>query len=266
MKHVLVVCALILTVACGGGNSPGAGTNPTPVVSPPAITTAADLIYVGQTVQFSATGTGPISWGGDAPSVATVDGPTGRVTGVGIGRVTIWAENAGGRTTRLLRGLPSFAGTWLGDYALIGCSATGDFDLFDFCDLFTDVGEPEIAFDLAQDRDRVTGRFALGALDGTLDAGTISEAGVLPLTGRIADDEGNRINLDGMQAESPSPGTMTGPFDQVWSHVALSGTGRLRCEMRTVTRQSGGPALHLLRPPMRGVKLEDLVRLLRQRR
>lgn len=52
----------------------------------------------------------------DNPQVATIDQTTGRVTGVGNGRVAIWAENEGERTTRLLRGLPSYGGSWVGNW------------------------------------------------------------------------------------------------------------------------------------------------------
>src|SRR3954462_15585040 len=98
MKRGCFALVLGLITACGGSKAPAA-----PSVAAPTISTPNTTIYIGQTVQFTATGGGTITWGGDAPGVARVDAPTGRVTGVGNGRETIWAENAGGRTTRALR-------------------------------------------------------------------------------------------------------------------------------------------------------------------
>lgn len=257
MRNALIVSALIFLGGCGGGGSPA---SPTPPVTAPTINTATDMVFIGQTVQFAATGSGTITWGGDQSAVATVDGPTGRVTGVATGRVTIWAENAGGRTTRLLRVLPSFAGTWRGNYALTGCQSTGDFARGGFCGVFFQGQILTIGFDMLQDRDRVTGRFALGNLEGDLDAGTVSELGVLPITGRINSADAF-IVLENLRAESQSAGTMTGTFEQTWGAPSLTGTGRLSCEIRSLTRQSGGPTLLLARPGRGDLTLDDMIRL-----
>jgi len=266
MRRVAAVLIFLGTafvvVACGGGKG-GSGTAPTPVVTAPTITTTNDLIFVGQIIQFVATGSGTITWGSDAPSVATVDGPTGRVTGTGIGRATIWAENSGGRTTRLLRGLPSFAGTWRGSYAIAGCQSTGAWALGRFCNNFFQGQTLNIAFEISQDRDRATGTFAFGDLQGTLDAGTVSENGVLPLTGRSLQNT-TTINLENLRAESPTPGTMTGRFEQTWGDTTLSGHGRLTCDIRSVTRQSGGPTL-FIRPSVAGLSIEELIRAVARR-
>jgi hypothetical protein len=119
-------------------------------VSAPTLSTTNTSIFIGQTVQFSATGGGTIRWGGDNPQVATVDQTTGRVTGVGNGRVTIWAENEGGRTTRLLRGLPSFAGTWAGNWVVEGCTANGAFAILRTCDEFPGGGSRSLGLSLTQ--------------------------------------------------------------------------------------------------------------------
>ena len=127
MKRLIIPAMLLCAAACG---SDGGGTAPGPIGVAPTITPSTTMIYVGQSVQFAASGDGTIRWGGDAPGVATVDQTTGRVTGVGIGRVTIWAENAGGRTTRLLRGLPLFAGLWRGGYVVEHCQSEGALSSF----------------------------------------------------------------------------------------------------------------------------------------
>src|SRR4051794_26059175 len=131
MKRIPCVVLCLFAFACGGSSGPSTPT--TPSVTAPTITTTNTSVYVGQSVTFSATGGGTIRWGGDSPSVAAVDQTTGRVTGADTGRVTIWAENAGGRTTRLLKVIPSFAGSWVGNWIVDGCQQNGGFTLLNVC-------------------------------------------------------------------------------------------------------------------------------------
>jgi hypothetical protein len=253
-----VFVGLLCMAGCGGG-SPAAPAPPP--VAAPSITTSGDTIFVGTVVQFAATGTGPITWGGDSSSVATVDSTNGRISAVGIGRVTVWAQNAGGRTTRLLRSIPSYAGGWRGSYVLTGCQATGDFARNSFCSSFSQGQVLSMQFNLAQDVDRVTGQFALGSLQGSLNPGTVNDDGTLPIAGRI-DSGSNTILLENLRASSSAPGTIQGRFDQVWGHTALAGTGRLTCEIRDVTRTSGGPAFTMFSRPegLPELDLESMIR------
>ena len=62
------------------------------------------------------------------------------MTGVATGRVTIWAENAGGRTTRLLRILPSYSGSWTGNWVVTGCTQNGIFTTLRLCNDFPNGG------------------------------------------------------------------------------------------------------------------------------
>ena len=207
MRSVPGVVLCLGLVACGGGSSGGGGTPTQPTETAPGITTSNTHIYMGQAVTFTATGTN-VRWGGDAPAVATVDATTGRVSGVGNGRVTIWAENAGGRTTRLLRGLPSFAGTWRGTYAVTRCQSSGQFrSVVEFCDEFR-VGEIlALTLVMTQTDDRLTdGTFNLGGLpDGSLTASVVSESGMLALTGQATPDPAVTIALENVRLESATP-------------------------------------------------------------
>ncbi|MGZ8818447.1 MAG: hypothetical protein ACXWZR_13795 [Mycobacterium sp.] len=190
MRHVCAVvsvAALVGLAMCGGGCS-----TPTPVIAAPSIITPNNVVYVGQTVPFAATGTGTIRWGGDAPGVATVDAATGRVTGIGIGRITIWAENEGGRTTRLLRVLPSFGGTWRGSYVVENCQASGTFSASAFCGTTIRVGDRlNMAIIFYQTEDRVTGgsfvldSFPGGSLVGKLTDTSVGEDGQIRLAGSV---------------------------------------------------------------------------------
>lgn len=245
-----------LAVAC---SSDGGGTAPAPVIVAPTISTPNTMIYIGQSVQFSATGGGTIRWGGDAPQVATVDQTTGRVTGVGTGRVTIWAENSGGRTTRLLRGLPSYAGSWQGSYAITGCQSTGDMALIGFCRNFFQGQVLNMQLQIEQTEDRVSGAFAFGGNAGTLNSATVAESGVLPLTGLFTSSNGT-IRLDNARLESATAGTISGRFDQTWSISGASGFGILSCEIRNLTRTSGGPTFVLAPASMENVSIEEMIR------
>ena len=248
MRSVLGVGLCFGLVACGGGSGGSTGPSggpPQVTETAPTISTPNTHIYMGQSVTFAATGTN-VRWGGDAPSVATVDATTGRVSGVGNGRVTIWAENGGGRTTRLLRGLPSFAGMWRGTYAVTRCQSSGQWrSVIEFCDEFR-VGEIlTVALAMTQTDDRVTeGTFNLGDLpDGSLTPSVVSEAGMLAITGRATPDPSVTIALENVRLESAAAGAMTGLFEQVWASPGLTGTGRLDCELRGMTRTGGGPAI-----------------------
>jgi hypothetical protein len=225
------------------------------------------MIFIGQTVQFSATGGGTIRWGGDSPQVVTIDQTTGRVTGVGNGRVTIWAENEGGRTTRLLRGLPSFAGGWRGNYTIQDCQSNGAFAAIAFCNTNFRQGQSlSMTLSLSQTDDRITsGGVALGSITGSLTATTIGEDGQIRLAGTLAPLPGNsiRVSIENMRLESPNAGVIQGQYEQVWSDTSLSGTARVYARIESLTRESGGPALGLTAPRSGTFTLEDIVRLLK---
>jgi hypothetical protein len=215
------------------------------------------MIYVGQSVRFAATGAGTIRWGGDSPGVATIDQVTGRVTGVGIGRVTIWAENAGGRTTRLLRGLPSFAGTWRGGYIVQNCRADGVLADAGFCGTGVRIGERlEIAFIFYQTDDRVTGATFLlrpmagftFSLPGRLTDTTVGEDGQIRLAGFGEPIPGTplKVNLEHIRLDSPTPGVMEGEFEQFWSNGG--GSARVVARLDGMTRELGGPPSTMTTP------------------
>ena len=265
-KFFVVVAAVSVLAGCSGGS----GTGPAPVVTAPVIGTANTMIYVGQVVQFSATGGGTIRWGGDNSSVATIDQTTGRVTGVSTGRVTIWAENEGGRTTRLLRGLPSYAGSWQGNYTTQDCQSNGVFALLAFCNNNFRQGQSlSMTLGFTQSDDRISGgSVALGSLTGTLTATTVGEDGQARLTGSITPLAGNsiRVSIENMRLESPTAGVIRGEYEQVWSDTTLSGTARVYARIETLTRQSGGPTFGVTAPRGGSFTLDDMLRMVRGER
>jgi hypothetical protein len=112
---------------------------------------------------------------------------------------------------------------------------------------------------ITQTDDRVSGAFASGGNTGTLNASTVAENGVLPVTG-IHTSSNVTILLQNARLESPTAGTIVGNFDQSWSVSGASGFGILSCEVRNVTRTSGGPTLNLLLSPSENVTLEEMIR------
>ena len=265
----LSVSVLLFAPACGGGSG---STSPTPTATAPTITTPNTMVYIGQAVTFQATGTGTITWGGDQSSVATVDGPTGRVTGVATGDETIWAQNSAGRTTRLIHVLPSFAGTWSGNYAITGCQSLGQFTtLLGFCNAFPAGAVLNMGFSINQSQDQVSGgTFSLGGLQGTLNPASVSGAGELPITGLVNSVNGSAtitsIALGNARLDSNQAGVMTGTFDQTWGQAnGLSGSGILSCQIRLMTRTGGGPSAITIfqRPEPASLTLEQMIERMR---
>jgi hypothetical protein len=255
----MAACGLVLAAACSGGGGGGGGAT-APGSTAPTISTSNTVIFIGQSVMFAATGGGTIRWGGDNPAVATVEATTGRVTGVGNGRVTIWAENDGGRTTRLLRGLPSYAGSWQGNYDVVQCVESGDFLGSGFCPLFTPGQGLQLQLTLAQTDDRVTGSFVFGtAAPGTWNASTVAEDGSLPATGLWASGDVT-VRIENTRLASPSAGTMTGTFDQIWTVAGATGSGLLRSELTNMSRTSGGPTFGLTAPSSGPMTLDEVMR------
>lgn len=260
MKQSIVAVALVSLVACGGSNGPN---GPAPGISAPTLTTANTSIFIGQTVQFAATGGGTIRWGGDNAQVATVDQTSGRVAGIGNGRVTIWAENEGGRTTRLLRGLSSFAGSWQGNWVVESCTANGVFSILDTCDEFPGGQSASLGLSLTQTDDRIAaGTIVFGGLTGATTAAAVAEDDQARMTASLDPLPGNpiRVNIENIVLSSPAAGNIQGSFEQVWGTAEFSGTMRIYGRIANLTRSSGGPAL--LAPPPNARTLEDLVRLM----
>lgn len=143
-----MLTAAAVAAACGGSSgptAPAASVVATPTVSSVAVTSSASAMWLGQTLQMSATTTlsngttqsAPSgTWGSDAPGVATVSG-TGLVTTVGPGDVTVYFDAAGGgRGTKRLSVYSDFEGTWSGNYQIANCSQTGGFQSANFCGTF----------------------------------------------------------------------------------------------------------------------------------
>lgn len=211
---------LALVTACGD-DGPSSPTAP----SPTSITvTGSDLLLVGNSDVFTAAGnTGALSltaprWGSDAPTVATVDVGTGRVTAVGTGTATIFVDANGIRGTKLISTLPNFRGEWNGRYELVDCQRNAKPSV---CSWTEDTSNLRIF--LTQNRDIVSsGSFEFGSTEDDESArhgvsGTVSPEGTLSLTGIPQPLTPSWPKLQNVRFESTQPGQLTGTFEEVWS-------------------------------------------------
>lgn len=257
MRHVITVVALLAACACGDSKTVGGGVDPLP----PQITTSTTVIIVGQSVQFAASPS-DVQWGGDAPGVATIDS-SGRVTGIATGHVTIWAQNAGGRTTRLLRVVPAYAGSWQGTYSIQDCQATGDFVTAGFCETFSRGLILYNRYDLTQSDDRVSGTFTLGSVIGNLDAAVIADDGTLPFTGSV-DSGSTHVRLEQGRLDCNCATSVSGQFEQRWSDATMAGQARVTCRIDTLVLSN--PAASIFQVPgHEALTLSELMRRVSRR-
>ena len=235
MSTLLKKCWLLglaVAMACGGSSSP-------PIAPAPSLTNITvsgdDLLLIGQSETFSALGNAgaPVTtawWGTDAPTVVTVEGYTGRVTAVGTGTATIFADLGGIRGTKTIRTVPDFTGYWSGLYEQTGCEATGDRAGLRYCsDSEYDFYVSQMNMRLTQDRDTVSGTFSLGGgrPETPLVSGRASPDGTLTFTGTAGDSVVN-VELQNMRFELPRNGMMTGTFELLYSSSTSSRSGTVR--------------------------------------
>ena len=235
---------LAVAVACGGSSPP--------IAPAPSLTNITvngnDLLLIGQSETFTALGnTGaPVTtawWGTDAPTVVTVEGYTGRITAVGTGTATIFADLGGIRGTKTIRTLPDFTGSWSGWYEQTGCEATGDWAVLRACpDSEYDFHISQMEMTLTQDRDTVSGTFRLGGRLGpeaAIVSGRASPDGTLTFTGTFtgtARDSVVNVELQNVRFELPLKGEMmTGTFELLSrSTSSRSGTLRVFAKLRSM--------------------------------
>ena len=271
-KMLLVFLCFTLFLSIPGCKKKLPTTPDTPAMILQSITvySSSDLLYIGTSETFTATATmsdgstksvlGGV-WSADNPNVATVGSGTGQVTIVGSGMVTIIVHYEGKYGSKTIRGLPNYQGTWSGNYIITSCNATGDFILGGFCDGFAVGTEWPTDLVLTQIEDQVTGRFYLGAL--SADAiGPVQTDGLLMLTGLVTSDP---FTIDVLwQAQSTTPGQITGTLDWLVLASSYYGDARVSCRIlslnRTSTMAMAQPTRHVMTPT-----LQDLIRALLRR-
>ena len=238
-------------LSCGGGGSDSGG-GPSPTPQSLTITPGTTILKVDQTEAF--TGTVTLSngqsqtvqptWQSDNTTVLSFE--AGSARGRSNGTATIIGTSQGLTATRLMRVATNYQGIWAGDYIIRGCDSSGDFRDAEFCnrdDGFYAGQVFEVAFDLTQDRDEVTGEMFLGALEGTT-RGRVEGDGRFTGTGSFTVSEDGlvvafavnpvNVNADGSR--------MTGTFTVSVTAPGASGQGLFTAEILTVARISSGLA------------------------
>lgn len=237
LLKTLGVLGLIAVAACGDGGPP----TPTAPSLTNITVSGSDLLLIGQSEAFTAIGSTGAAlttarWGTDAPPIVTVEVFSGRVTAVGVGTATVFADVDGIRGTKTVRTLPNFAGSWSGHYRETGCEATGD-----WADAHACVNEPyELAvgsmrMTLTQNRDAVSGRVRLAGSPDADVSGIVSPEGTLTLTGTLREQVVD-VEFANVRFELPQNGEMTGTFEQVYARGDFKGTYRVYAALSDMHR------------------------------
>jgi hypothetical protein len=243
--RVLAFVGVLVVAGCGETSGGGAPTGPSTGAGTPtslSMTPQTDLIRLRGTETFTLTAalsngssqTVQGNWGSDQMLVATAVG--GRVTAIGSGQATIFADYQGLRATRLLRVVPSYDGRWTGDFQVTGCSEEGDWRLIEACRDFLSGERYFISLVLTQERAAVTGTLDLGDWPGPVE-GSIAISGHLQLAGTLilAEDdfilEGRLFNWDTVSADNEG---MSGRFTLIMQVTGIDGWMRLECDLRFV--------------------------------
>jgi hypothetical protein len=266
-SRVLAFVGVLLVAGCGGNGGGGAPTGPSGAGTPTSLsmTPQTDLIRLRGTETFTLTATLPNggsqavqgTWGSDQMLVATA--VNGRVTAIGSGQATIFADYQGLRATRLMRVVPSYDGRWIGDFRVTGCSEEGDWRLIEACKDFLTGELYFISLVLAQERTVVTGTLDLGDWPGPVE-GSIAISGHLQLAGTLtlADDdfilEGRLFDWDTVSLDNEQ---MSGRFTLSLQIPGIDGWVRLESELRFVKTSTTAATVSAAAP---GVSVMDVLR------
>ncbi len=241
--------AVALSAACGSKPAP---LSPSLGVSTITnITLSVRVAGVGSTVQQAGmltlsnghTVEAPSGYASDTPSVATIT-PSGAMTGISIGDMTISVDYQGFHASQKVRVLPSYSGIFEGTYTLDRCTDSGGFTDTGFCASFPAGWVGYLAMSNAQSADltSLTGAFKFDqstqAPVGT-STGTISSSGDLTYAGALVSGT-TRIEFRNFSAASTSAGHITGHFEIVETDSTLTGSGVMTCTIADLARTSGG--------------------------
>jgi hypothetical protein len=249
----LFCCALAIVTACGS-KSP---TTPTPApqqVTALTIGASTDQIVLGFSETFTVTSNlGAVTsavWGSDAPSVASVDAATGRVTGNLSGLATVYVDAFGLRAVKTVRVLPNYAGVWLGTYRVPTCVQTGEWrTLVALCDDVSPTQDLQLAFRFTQSRENVSvTNFALGGAEGAGGGAAIGIDGTLGLTGVRYVESGVTVAFENVNFQSTQAGRITGTFELLWTSAELSGSARFLAQVASMVRIGSVQAPASIRP------------------
>ncbi len=239
-------------ISCGGGGSDSGG-GPSPTPQSLTITPGTTILKVDQTEVFSGSVTSSNgqsqtvqpTWQSDNTTVLSFEG--GAARGRSNGTATIIGTSQGLTAARLIRVATNYQGIWAGDYVIRGCDSSGDFRAAEFCNTenFGYFAGPvlEVAFDLTQDRDEVTGWMFLGSFQGSTH-GRVEADGHFTGAGSFtvyASDADVTISVNPVNVNADG-NRMTGTFTVSVTATGASGQGVFVAEMKIVARVASGQA------------------------
>ena len=248
-KRACVVLLVILASACGGSSSSTstAPTNFTITVSSPNTN-----VLFGATEQMTAAAsdgralTGG-TWSSDNTAVATVSS-TGLVTPTGAGQATIiFAASSGQVGTKLLRGLPNLNGTFIGNYTVTSCTASGELARMNSPCFANRAGTSgSYTFTLTQSLDVVSGRVVLDSVDSfTNISGTIGLDGSLTFSvvSTHLDTFLHETSVTNAtwNLTAPAPRTFGGTFATIYTDTIYSGQIGINGSISTVSQTASLP-------------------------
>ena len=249
---ILALVVIVGAAASGCSNDEGpTSPSPTRTLTSVSVSPSIDLIKIKQVETFTVTANysdGSVeaitpAWGTDAPGVASIEN-TGRVTGVGSGLATIFADYQGLRGTRLLRVVPDYHGRWEGDWSVTACTADGD--LVGACEAFPYGEIFLLTLTVNQTRDQVTGTTDFGDnLPGPV-TGSILQSGHLVVGGTYTLDLGDgliaEVTVSNWETLTIDNQRMTGRLRLTGRVPGFQGAFSTDGELRIVTKTSANPA------------------------
>lgn len=245
---LLIPAALAFGLCLSSGCGDNAPTAPTGTTQNPTSLnlTGPDYLFISESGDYKLEATyadgrrepmTAASWGCDNPGAVQM--ANGRATGMASGEATVYSDCQHGRATHRVRVVPDYRGSWSGAYIWRSCSASGEFDAIDACEMFSVGSELPLLIRLSQNRDQTTGTLAFGDLMGDV-TGVVDIPGHLALRGSMRYDvEGIAVTItvDGWDTVAEGD-RMSGRFRQVWTIAGASGSMTSECEFRSVSRSS----------------------------
>jgi hypothetical protein len=172
------------------------------------------------------------------------------VTAVAYGQATIIGEHDGVRAgaTKLMAVVSDFQGTWSGDYAIVGCHETGDFQGEGFCTVFAPGTTHPIAASLTQPTNKADGTVYFGQMPATV-TGTADAGGSLTFPETTMKDDPVSIKVTGMVFRMDGSSHLTGTFTTTWTATGAAGECGFDGQLAAVTRVSATPMAFSVRRP-----------------
>jgi hypothetical protein len=163
-----------------------------------------------------------------------VNAGSGLVTIVGAGTANITMTYNGKAGSKGIRGIPDFQGTWTGNYIVISCTATEDWEDAGFCGTFPQGSNLPINMALTQTDDNVSGTVNLGSNAIPITSGQIATNGELTLTALFVNGAAS-IDITSTLS-STIPGLAEGSLFQRFTNTARLGDAQLLSHIEALNR------------------------------